>query len=301
MLDSVPSRILFPTVGSCLSTESRSTAGSDDSHEDGSSTIFVDPPPSGHSFLDDFVPRGISGSELLAGSSAVIHSTTSALNTTATALNSTGAAVRQMFGSSTERPAGPRPSVDPDDTLRVRSNRDAPPPAPPTPQQFAELQLRYASLLRRVDELTSQQSAEQRARAIEDDIEQRRKAAYEAANIPCPPRHGFSCSPSRSTFSQAPGNIEYRIAHKSVGYLRPADTYNCPFEAVEGEVHVRPLAWLAHLRTKLELRDDFHYKNQVLQVASECLMGRAAAWWTAIGQRMRNIILTDYTLELWHQ
>ena len=62
------------------------------------------------------------------------------------------------------------------------------------------------------------------------------------------------------------------------------------------------MVWLAHLRTKLELKDDdFNYKNQVLQMASECLIGHAAAWWTAIGQRMRNILLTDYTLELWHQ
>lgn len=35
-------------------------------------------------------------------------------------------------------------------------------------------------------------------------------------------------------------------------------------------------------------------------MASECLVGRAAAWWTAIGQRMRNILLTDYTFEQWH-
>ena len=70
---------------------------------------------------------------------------------------------------------------------------------------------------------------------------------------------------------------------------------------MEGELYVRRLAWLTHLRTKLELRDDFHYTNQVLQVTSECLMGRAGAWWTAIGQRMRNILLTDYPLELWHQ
>lgn len=35
-------------------------------------------------------------------------------------------------------------------------------------------------------------------------------------------------------------------------------------------------------------------------MASECLVGRAAAWWTAIGQRIRNILLTDYSLEQWH-
>lgn len=87
------------------------------------------------------------------------------------------------------------------------------------------------------------------------------------------------------------------MSHKSIGYLRPAESSNKPFEAVDGEVYVRPLAWLAHLRTKLGLKDDLQYWNQVLQVASECLVGRAAAWWTAIGQRMRIILLTDYTLE----
>lgn len=30
------------------------------------------------------------------------------------------------------------------------------------------------------------------------------------------------------------------------------------------------------------------------------MTGRAAAWWTAIGQRMKNILLTDYTLKQWN-
>lgn len=303
MLDSLPSRILFPSAESSSSAESHSSAvDPDDSPDDGASTILVQ--PLGHSFLDDFVPRGISGSDLLAGSTAVIHSTSSALNHTATALNTTAAAVRQMFGSSSDRQAGPKATVGPDDTPRARAPGGAPPPAPPpapTPQQFADLQLRYAALQRRVDELASRQSAEQRARAIDDEIEQRRQAAYEAANIPYSPRRPASPPAPGAPPPLGPRNMEYRIAHKSIGYLRPADASLKPFEAVDGEVYVRPLAWLAHLRTKLELRDDFHYKNQVLQVASECLVGRAAAWWTAIGQRMRNMLLADYTLDLWHQ
>lgn len=310
VIDSIPPRILFPTANSPSPSPSTSSVpdridSRDNSPDDGGSTVFVQPPPaSGHSFLDDFVPRGISGSDLLAGSSAVLAGSSAVLHSTTSALNSTASAVRQMFSSSSERPAGTRPALDPDDTPRVRTNRDAaPPPAPPTPQQFAELQLRYAALQRRVDDLASRQTAEQRVRAIEDDIEQRRKAAYEAANIPYSPRHDRPRSPTGSSLSlsHGPRGVEYRIAHKSIGYLRPADASHRPFEAIEGEVYVRPLAWLAHLRTKLELKEDFHYKNQVLQVASECLMGRAAAWWTAIGQRMRNILLTDYTLDLWHQ
>ena len=287
VLGSIPSRVLFPNVGPSPSTaDPRSSATAPEVPLDnGASTVFVNPvatvcdtsgdtsdtpdtpPHPGHSFLDDFVPRAISGSDWLAGSSAVINSTTSALNTTTTALNSTAAAVRQMFASSSDRLVGARPTSGADDTPRPRTNRDAPPPAPPapppppTPQQFAELQLRYAALQRRVDELASRQNTEQRARAIEDDIEQRRKAAYEAANIPYSPRHDRPRSPSGSPFSLAPRHTEYRVAHKSIGYLRPADASNRPFEAVDGEVYVRSLAWLAHLRTRLELKDDFHYKN----------------------------------------
>ena len=116
VLDSLPSRILFPSAESSSSAESHSSAvDPDDSPDDGASTILVQ--PLGHSFLDDFVPRGISGSDLLAGSTAVIHSTSSALNHTATALNTTAAAVRQMFGSSSDRQAGPKATVGPDDTL----------------------------------------------------------------------------------------------------------------------------------------------------------------------------------------
>ena len=35
-------------------------------------------------------------------------------------------------------------------------------------------------------------------------------------------------------------------------------------------------------------------------MVSEWLTGRAAAWWTVIGQRMKNIVLTDYTLKQWN-
>ena len=38
----------------------------------------------------------------------------------------------------------------------------------------------------------------------------------------------------------------------------------------------------------------------MLQVASEYLVGSASAWWTAIDQPMRNILLTDYSLKQWH-
>ena len=295
------SRVLFVTEDS----PSPSATGDDPDYAsplvDGGSTVVVrsrPPSPPDHSFLEDFIPRGISGSYFVAGSSSV-------LQTTASALNSTATAVLQMFGPASDRPAGSRPTMDaradaPDDTPRARRAGDAAPPLP-TPQQFAELQLRYAALQRRVDELASRQSAEQRARAIDDEIELRRKTAYEAANLPYSPRLNVPGSPLANPSPLGPRSVEYRVSHKSIGFLRPADPSLKPFEAVDGDVYVRPLAWLAHLRTKLELKEDFNYKNQVLQVASECLVGRAAAWWTAIGQRMRNMLLTDYTLDLWHQ
>lgn len=291
-------RVLFPTSTSETSRRAspydrESTSDRDD---EGS------PNPADQSFLNNFVPRSIPGPDLLARSSAVLQSTASALHTTASA-------VRHMFGSSSDRPSGARPQAD---AARTSSTNDTPrartTTGDPTPQQFADLQfahlqLRYAALQRRLDDLTSRQSVEQRARAIDDDIELRRRTAYEAANIPYSPRLHVPHSPLGGSVNSPipPRHQEYRISHKSIGFLRPADPSNKPFEAVDGEVYVWPLAWLAHLRTKIELKDDFNYKNQVLQVASECLVGRAAAWWTAIGQRMRNILLTDYTLDLWHQ
>lgn len=145
--------------------------------------------------------------------------------------------------------------------------------------------------------MVNRRTADQQARNIDETFEAQRKLAYEAAGLCYPPRPVASPLPPPAAL---PRQTEYRVSHKSIGYLRPTDASTRPFEAVEGEVYVRPLAWLAHLRTKLDLRDDFQYKNQVLQVASECLVGRAAAWWTAIGQRMRNILLTDYTLEQWN-
>lgn len=128
-LGTVDPRVLFPSTSSAPSPESPSSPGPNP--EDFN-------PDLEHSFLDDFVPRAISGSDLITGSSIVLQSTASALNTTA-------AAVRQMFSSSTERPSGPRDAPrGPDDTLRARAPGDTAPRAPgdappPTPQQFAEL------------------------------------------------------------------------------------------------------------------------------------------------------------------
>ena len=314
---SVPSavvqpRVLFPTSrtssGCVDNTPSRDLSSAEilPTCDELDSTILHSPDDALHhpSFVDDFLPLGLTGNDIL------LHS--------GTILGTAASVVREMFSSDSQRapvlPSVVAPSAS--DPLRPSSSSaalrpsacsssapptlaDPRPPAvdepPPTREQFREVQRQYAVLHCQLEGLVSSQAAVVQARAIEEEVEAHRRTAYESAGLPCPPRGPPGPSPltvSRTT--------EYRISHKSIGYLRPADASHRPFEVIEGETYVCPLAWLAHLRTKLELRDDFQYKNQVLQVASECLVGRAAAWWTPIGQRMRNILLTDYSLEQWH-
>lgn len=156
-------------------------------------------------------------------------------------------------------------------------------------RQFAELQCQLEGLV-------SSQATLVQVRPIQEEVEAHHRTANESAGLPCPPQ----ASSGQPQHASAPRTVEYRISHKSIGYLHPTDASQRPSEAIEGEAYVCPLAWLAYLRTEFELQDDFQYKNQVLQVASECLVGRAAVWWTVIGQRMCNILLTDYSLEQWH-
>ena len=295
--------------------EATSFADLNSDDDDGNTVILARPEADNddlnRSFVDDFLPPGFTGSGLLSGSSAI-------LNTAATAVRgATVTAVRQMFSAEHRSQRSTDARVLPDDP---NSNdheqskdqsfvRDRLPPKEqgPTFEQFAVMQRKYAALKQQMDDILSRQSIEQRNRDIENAIELQLKEAYEKAGMAYTPRSApvsgpVAPPPTPSVTSHGPRPHEYRISHKSIGYLRPADASHKPFEAIDGEVYVRPLAWLAHLRTKLELRDDdFQYKNQVLQVASECLVGRAAAWWTAIGQRMRNSLLIDYNLELWHQ
>lgn len=215
---------------------------------------------------------------------------------------SAAAAVRTIFDPERIDPDDTDTNNDIPNTFTFKASGSGPSTSEemaPTQQQFTDLQQQYEALKQQLDEVLARQSGDQRARTIDEDSERRRKEAYETAGLPYTPLAAPSHSPAIAA-PPAPRQTEYRVSHKSVGYLRPADASNKPFEAMDGEVYVRLLAWLAHLRTKLDLKEDFHYKNQVLQVASECLVGRAAAWWTAIGQRMRNILLTDYTLEIWH-
>lgn len=156
---------------------------------------------------------------IIAGSSAVLHSTASALNTTASA-------VHQMFNSSSDRSRARAA----DDASRPRTSGGPPPPdvdapaPPPTAQQFAEIQERCLSLQRQMDALLSRQSTEQRARAIDDEIEQRRKDAYAAANILYTPRHATpAVSPTGSTLSLSPGpalwNTESAISPSAISDL----------------------------------------------------------------------------------
>lgn len=302
--DAGDATVIFQPRSACADEDASSVSShpaSSPAHPDRSCVIFHPRPvvadvdvtsvsSPDHSFFEHFVSLGLSGSDLLAGSSSI--------------LLDTAAAVRQMFSAESSRSqasGGRGDDLPPRDRIRA-AEAEPHPNLPPTREQFADMQQKYHALQRQLDDLLSARSTEQRAQAIEDELELHRKAAYESAGIAYSPHPRVSPSPAGSP--HAPGvhrPVEYRVNHKSVGFLRPADASHHPFEAVDGDVYVRPLAWLAHLRTQLDLKEDFGYKNQVLQVASECLVGRAAAWWTAIGPRMRSILLSDYTLELWHQ
>ena len=109
-----PYRNLFPNPGPSDHPDSALSSSPSDSYtkpalcrepidlesDDGdTATILRSGHPSSHngspeySILDDFVRHGFTSSEILTGSSAVLHTTTSALNTTA-------CAVRNMFSSS---------------------------------------------------------------------------------------------------------------------------------------------------------------------------------------------------------
>ncbi|KAI5804793.1 hypothetical protein DFH27DRAFT_609829 [Peziza echinospora] len=90
---------------------------------------------------------------------------------------------------------------------------------------------------------------------------------------------------------------DYRITHKSIGYLKPS--LGKLYDAMENDTYTRPLAWLRHLSIKINAKDDLTYKAKVLEVASECLLGRALMWWTAIGDNMRTILMSDFTLQTW--
>ena len=287
-----------------------SAADSGDSSS-GDSTIIVHPPAvdfKERSFFDDFLPPGLSSARLIESSGGMTSAVTGAVAsavTSAVASAVTGAvasasgamrtsavaAVRTIFypnrmdpdrtGSDTPDPDYVDPSrADPEyfcpDTKTSSTESSTFDDMAPTQQQFNELQQRYEALQKQLDKVVSRQSTDHRAWAIDEDSERRRKEAYESAGPPYTPLNVPGCSPDKLV-PFGPHHTEYQISHKSVGYLRPAEASTKPFKAMDREVYVRSLAWLAHLRTKLDLKEDFHYKNQVLQVASEWLVGRAAA------------------------
>ena len=309
----VQPHVLFPTsyTTSGDDTPSRDLTSVDilSACDELDSTVLHSPSPDDtlhhSSFIDDFLPLGLTGNDILLHSGAILDSAASVVREMLSSDHQRAPVLSSVVAPSASDPL--RPSVTasssahrpPAASSASSSLADPRTPAvdepPPTREQFREVQRQFAALQRQLEGLVSSQAAVVQARAIEEEVDAHSRTAYESAGLPCPPRvsAGTPATP-------VPRNVEYRISHKSIGYLRPADASQRPLEAIEGETYVRPLAWLAHLRTKLELRDNFQYKNQVLQVASECLVGRAAAWWTAIGQRMRNILLTDYSLEQWH-
>ena len=139
-----------------------STADSDGAGDDttsdgaGDDTTVIHHSPE-RSFLDDFAPPGLSGSDLIASSTTVLNTTASVIHRTASAINTTASAVRQMFSSDTTRS---HPSAGP-----ARDARDPPPaqdqplrdldPAPPSREQFTKLQRQYTTLQRQMNEFVT--------------------------------------------------------------------------------------------------------------------------------------------------
>ena len=148
----------------------------------------------------------------------------------------------------------PRAAAKGDDAPRARE--DGPPhprdvtarDPPPTWEQFTEMQWKYTLLQQQMDELLARNSSYQRAQKIDEELEARRKVAYESAGLTYSPRTHFTSSPDTPSSLPRSQILEYRISHKSIGYLRPAEASNKPFKAVDGKEYVRPLAWLANLR-----------------------------------------------------
>ena len=173
---------------------------------------------SDRAFFQDFAPPGLSGSDLITSSTAVLHTTASVINTTVYA-------VCPMFLSDSTR-TQPSGSVCP--TRDIRPSRDNPPqrdnPDPrdnvlalQSQEQFTELQRQYATLQRQMHDLLIRRTADQQAHDIDEDFEARRKVAYEAAGL-C-----YQIGPSALPNAPPafPRQQEYRISSKSISYLRP--------------------------------------------------------------------------------
>ena len=133
------------------------------------------------------------------------------------------------------RPDDP-PSGNAPSGTAARQTHDA---SGPTFEQLAKMQRKYAALKKQMDDLLSKQTTQQRAQDIEREIELRCREAYERAGIPYTPRSSTTSTPGVSPVQHGLQPTEYRISHKSIGFLRPADAANKPFEAVDGEVYVR--------------------------------------------------------------
>ncbi|KAF8445121.1 hypothetical protein BGX38DRAFT_1143604 [Terfezia claveryi] len=121
---------------------------------------------------------------------------------------------------------------------------------------FEALQAQLAALMAR-------QTAADKAKIIEEQIEEARKKAYEDQGLTYP---GKDNRPQSTPLQQQQHLNEHRIPHKSIGYLRPTEHGKHSFEARDADVYVRPHAWLQHLKTKIDMKADFQYKFTQMQV-----------------------------------
>ncbi|KAI5795421.1 hypothetical protein DFH27DRAFT_612658 [Peziza echinospora] len=231
------------------------------------STVWSPRPATETSFLDIFVPR---------------------LPPSVPSIPDLIAGTRKMAGRGSTGPAPPDPA--PGRRSQGRTDADW--------ERMKRMQEKYTELERKLNGLLARQTAEEKAKEIERTTEEARRKAYEEANIPYPG------PPSTQMPRQSSPYIEFsdfKISHRSIGYLKPppGGQTRTKWEGIENDVYVRPMTWLARVKTKIDSRDDMAYKAKVLQVASECLQGRAASWWTAIGENMRTILLADFSLRQW--
>ncbi|KAI5808673.1 hypothetical protein DFH27DRAFT_634010 [Peziza echinospora] len=193
-------------------------------------------------------------------------------------------------------------------------------PITPEPQEatMAEemelLKARIVELETRLRNTESERAKAEKIKTLEAKLEAERKKAYEDAGLTYPGSTAAAPGLPTSINLVLPDNFarsaratpvdpeerEYLISHKSIGYLKPSMFDNKSFSAINGDTWTRPYSWLRHLKSKLDAKDSFAYKAAVMDTACDCLQGRAAAWWTAIGP-LRSQLRADFTLKLWYQ
>lgn len=273
--------VTHPSRLHSIMTHSHST--STHSHLTYPTTLFFDdfiPRSIPLSAFDDIIPRSIplsafdEGTSIVVGALAQTAYTVGSLARTAiipqTDTQPTVDSQLQLTASSSHcKPQPTVSSIPPTSTKSsptqpTRMSQKASSANPYSREAFNDIATKYAAVQQQLVDLQATRTSEEQATRIDEESERNRKAAYEAAGILHPPRNPAAATKLPTLQHCTHHSDEYRIDHKSIGYLRPTDSNNESFEVLDDEVYVRPVACLAHFRTKLQLRQDFNYKFQVL-------------------------------------